>query len=400
VLAIFVIGLTFCSYLIPKTSASFWDLLFLKKSQNALSQLPQNTTEPYQSGSSIEQAVVSVVQKVSPSVVSIIETKNVPIVEKYYIDPFNEFFGNPFGSPFEFQIPQYRQQGTQKQEVGGGSGFIISSDGLIVTNKHVVVDTESEYTVFTNDGKKYSAKVLARDPLQDLAVIKINASNLVPVMLGNSDGVKVGQFAITIGNALGEFRNTVSFGVVSGIRRNLSAGGENVQEVLDEVIQTDAAINPGNSGGPLLNLKGEVIGINTAMAQGAENIGFAIPINKAKHDITEGTTSGKIVYPFLGVRYIEINDDLQQQKGLSVNCGALIGPGSQGESAIVSGSPAQKAGLRSGDIILEVQGEKLGLDNSLSKIIQKYNPGDTVMLKILRGKQEMNLTVTLGEKSS
>lgn len=396
-LAGFLAGIYF-SIIVPKTYASFWDFLWPKNLQQT-TQTNEQKIQSYESSLSIEQAVIDVVKKASPAVVSIIQTKDVPIIERYYVDPFQDFFGD-FG-PFGFQLPQYRQNGTQKQEVGGGSGFIITSDGLVVTNKHVVIDEDSEYTVLTNDGKKYSAKVLARDPLQDLAIIKIEASNLPVVMLGDSDGIQIGQFAIAIGNALGEFRNTVSFGVVSGMRRNVDAGDrKGFQEVIDEVIQTDAAINPGNSGGPLLNLKGEVIGINTAMAQGAENIGFALPINKAKRDITAVKETGKIVYPFLGVRYVIINSDIKKDQNLSVDYGALIGSGEQGEPAIVSGSPAQKAGLRSGDIILEVNGNKITTENTLSKVIQLFNPGTSVQLKILRGDVEKMITVVLGEKSS
>ncbi len=356
-----------------------------------------------------EDAVIKVVKEASPAVVSIIITKNLPVIEEYYTNPFEEFFGP--NSPFQFQIPQYRQQGTQKQEVGGGSGFIISSDGLILTNKHVVLDKEAEYTVLTNDEKKYPAKVLALDPVQDLAIIKIdttkeiNKQGLVSqgpfptVTLGDSSNLQIGQTAIAIGNALGEFRNTVSVGVVSGLGRTVTASGGTFVETIEDVIQTDAAINPGNSGGPLLNLKGEVIGVNTAMVSGANNIGFALPINKAKKDIESVQRVGKIIYPFLGVRYVLVNDDVQSKNKLPVNYGAWIQKGSNGEAAINPGSAAEKAGLQEGDIILELNGEKITTDNSLATIIQKYKPGDTITLKILRGTQEKIIPLTLGERS-
>jgi S1-C subfamily serine protease len=341
--------------------------------------------EVYIPQSSQEADVISVVKEVSPAVVSIVITKNLP----KYITPFEEF---PF---FEFQIPGEME----KKEVGGGSGFLISSDGLILTNKHVVLDKEAEYTVLTNDGKKFPAKVLARDPVQDLAIIKIEGNNFPIVKLGNSDNLEIGQTVIAIGNVLGEFRNSVSVGVISGLGRTISASGGGFYETLEDVIQTDAAINPGNSGGPLLNLKGEVIGINTAMASGAENIGFAIPINRAKRDIEQVKKTGKIVYPFLGVRYVLINDEIQKENNLPVNYGALILRGERGESAITPGSAAQKAGLREGDIILEFNGEKITTENSLAKIIMKYNPGDKVKLKILRQNQEKIFEVTLGERT-
>ncbi|MBI2582640.1 trypsin-like peptidase domain-containing protein, partial [Candidatus Azambacteria bacterium] len=249
-----------------------------------------------------------------------------------------------FFGPFEFQVPQFRQKGTEKREVGGGTGFIISSDGLILTNKHITADSAADYTVLTNDGQKIPARVLAQDPVQDLAVIKIDQTGLATLPLGDSDKIQIGQIAIAIGNALGEFRNTVSIGVISGIGRRITAQGGGLTETLEDVIQTDAAINPGNSGGPLLNVRGEVVGINTALVQGAQNIGFAIPINKAKKDIQDVKTRGKIVTPFLGVRHVLLTKDIQQRNNLSVDYGALIVRGPEGEPAIQPGSPAEKAG--------------------------------------------------------
>lgn len=343
-----------------------------------------------------EEAIVKTVNETSPAVVSIIITKDLPIIEEYYYSPFEEFFG-PL--PPEFLIPQYRQKGTEKREVGGGTGFIVSKDGLVLTNKHVVLDKEADYTVLTNDGKKYPAKVLAIDPLQDLAIIKIEGSNFPVVKLGDSSSLQIGQTVIAIGNALGEFRNTVSVGVISGLGRNITAGGGGFVETLEDIIQTDAAINKGNSGGPLLNLRGEVIGVNTAIAEQAQNIGFAIPINKAKKDIEQVKEFGKIVYPFLGVRYILIDKDVQNENNLSVDYGAWIQKGDKGEVAITPGSAAEKAGLKEGDIILEFNGEKITKENTLAKIIVRYNPGDKVTLKILRGDQEKIIEATLGERS-
>lgn len=236
-----------------------------------------------------ESQVVNAVKTASPAVVAITISKNVPIIEQCPYNPFSDLppeFQQFFGQNLQFYQPC--QKGTKLQEVGGGSGFIISSDGLILTNKHVVVDTAAEYTVFTNDGKKYSAKILARDPNIDIAVIKISASNLPTIKLGDSDSIQVGQTAIAIGNALGEFRNTVNVGVVSGLSRDITASGNGgLTEKIYNVIQTDASINPGNSGGPLLNLRGEVMGINTAIAQNAQSIGFAIPVNQVKKIVND-----------------------------------------------------------------------------------------------------------------
>lgn len=347
-----------------------------------------------------EEAVIKAVKEVSPAVVSIIVTKDVPKLKLYYEDPFKEF-EQFFGQPFEFQVPQYKQEGTEKKEIGGGTGFIVSEDGMILTNGHVVSDKEAEYTVLTNDGKKYPAKVLARDSIRDLALIKIENQEIPfpTIKLGDSDKLQIGQTVIAIGNALGEFRNTVSVGVISGLGRTVTAGGGGMIETLEDVIQTDAAINRGNSGGPILNLKGEVIGVNFAMAEAAENIGFAIPINKAKKDIEQVKTLGKIVYPFLGVRYVLITENIQKENNLPVDYGAWVREGTGGETAIFPGSAAEKVGLKEGDIILEFNGEKITLENTLAKIIMKYNPGDKMDLKILREGKEKIFEVTLEERS-
>ncbi|MCH8741826.1 trypsin-like peptidase domain-containing protein [Patescibacteria group bacterium] len=350
----------------------------VEKEPDVLSGYPPQTIQ--------EQAVISVVKRVSPAVVSIIITKDLPIIEEFFISPFEEF-----------KIPR----GTQKREIGGGTGFIVSEDGLILTNRHVVSIEGADYTILTNDGRRLPATVLARDPGQDLAVMKIESEEIFSqVSLGNSDNLEIGQTVIAIGNSLGEFRNTVSVGVISGLGRTVTASGGGIVETLTDIIQTDAAINRGNSGGPLLNLRGEVIGVNTAVVLGAENIGFAIPINKAKKDIEQVKTLGKIVYPFLGVRYVIITDEIQRESSLSVNYGAWVIKGSRpGETAIFPGSVAEEIGLKEGDIILEFNGEKITTENTLAKIIMKYNPGDEISLKILRNSKEIIFQVTLGEKS-
>ena len=355
----------------------------------------------YVSPISYEQAIIDSVKSASPSVVSIVISKNVPVYEQQFINPFNgtdpfEGFGG-----FGFQIPKNVQRGTKYQEVGAGSGFIVSIDGLVLTNKHVVSDKAADYAVFTNEGKKYSAKVLALDPVQDLAIIKIQSEDtFTAIKIGDSDGIQIGQGTIAIGNALGQFSNTVSVGVVSGLGRNISASGsKGFSENLENIIQTDAAINPGNSGGPLINLRGEVIGVNTAMADNAQSIGFAIPINIAKRDIDQIIATNKITYPFLGVRYLLIDGDVKEKYKLSVDNGALVLAGEKGEAAITSGSAAEKAGIKEKDIILEVNGEKITMKTSMQQIIAKYNPGDKITLKILREGKEMNIDVVLGERT-
>ncbi|MFA5207717.1 MAG: trypsin-like peptidase domain-containing protein [Candidatus Paceibacterota bacterium] len=338
-----------------------------------------------------EQKVIDVVKENSSSVVSVVIMKEVAVYEQQYIDLFGDGF---------FTIPQQKQTGTEKQQVGAGTGFIVSEDGLVLTNKHVVADDKAEYIVVMNDNNEYPAKVLAKDPVQDLAIMKIQGNNKFKALtLGSSDDVQIGQSVIAIGNALGEYQNTVSVGVISGLGRTVIASGETIgTETLEDIIQTDAAINKGNSGGPLLNLKGEVVGINTAISSSGQNISFAISINKAKKDIEQVKGSGKISYPYLGVRYILISKKYAEEKGLSVDYGALISKGTDAtDPAIVSGSPAEKAGLKEGDIILEMGGEKITTDSPLSKIISRYDPYTSVDLKVLRDKEEVTITVVLGE---
>ncbi len=342
-----------------------------------------------------EQAVTDIVAKASPAVVSVIVTKDVPVLQErqknsqdFLNSPFDFFFG-----------PQYEQKGTEKKQIGGGTGFFISADGLIVTNKHVVEDESAEYTVLINENEKLPAKVLARDPVQDLAILKIDKKGTPFLVLGNSDEIKIGQTVIAIGNALGEFRNTVSTGVISGLKRSITAGNSSGSEVLEGVIQTDAAINPGNSGGPLLNLKGEVIGINAAVAQGAQSIAFALPINIAKKDVETVRSQGKIIYPYLGIRYIMINEATKEKNNLSVNYGALIVRGTQAdELAVIPGGPADKAGIQENDIVLEINGTKVDENNTLAKLIQAKNIGDIVTIKVLHKGEEKTVKVKLEEK--
>jgi len=342
-----------------------------------------------------ERFVVDAVKKTNPAVVSIVVSKEVPKYEAY-IDPNQNPFGDMFPG-FNFNIPQYRQKGTEKKEVGGGSGFFVSSDGLIVTNKHVVDQKDVEYTVFTNDSKKHTASVVARDPVLDIALIKIEGSNFPSLSLGNSDTLEVGQNVIAIGNALGEFRNTVSVGVVSGLARSITAGdGSGHTEVLDQVIQTDAAINPGNSGGPLLDLSGKVIGVNVAVAQGSQNVGFALPINSVKGAIDSVKSTGKIVRPYLGVRYVAINSVMKEKNNLTVDYGVLIKTGATASDlAVIPGSPADKAGLVENDIILEVDGVKIDDKTSFASIIRQKKVGQVITLKILHKGAEKTVTATL-----
>lgn len=241
------------------------------------------------SGKTQDQLLTAAVAKVSPSVVSVVISKNVPQLEVVYKNPFGD---DPFFKDFNVRVPTYRQKGTKKEKVGAGTGFIITSDGYIATNKHVVEDEKAEYTVLLSDGSQKNAKVYYRDPVNDVAIIKIEGTKYKPVKLGNSDNIKLGQTVIAIGNALGEYNNSVSVGIISGLDRSIQAsnqGGKNEQ--LKHVIQTDAAINPGNSGGPLIDLEGNAVGVNVATVVGSQSIGFSIPINAIRD--SAGTALGK-----------------------------------------------------------------------------------------------------------
>lgn len=316
-----------------------------------------------------ESVVIDVVNKVSPLVVSIAVENRIA---------FN---------PFDLTHPG------SKKEAGIGTGFVVSGDGLILTNKHVV-DQQGSYIAIikSNDGqeRKLPIREIHRDPLNDLALVKVDASDLKSVEFGNSDSLRVGQMVIAIGNALGQFENTVTTGVVSGLGRGVTPidPTSGVAEKLDDLIQTDAAINPGNSGGPLVNSAGQVIGINTAVAS-AQNIGFAIKINVAKQFIDDFKSSGgKISRPFLGVSYTHISRDV-----------ALLNEVPEGELVreVVNGSAADRAGVKVGDIITQFDGQKLTEDNSLSNIIRGKKVGDSVKIRIFRDGKTLDVSATLGE---
>ncbi|MDD5396720.1 MAG: trypsin-like peptidase domain-containing protein [Candidatus Moranbacteria bacterium] len=344
-----------------------------------------------------DSAIIDVVEKTSPAVVSIVISKNVPNAQNNPGNFFDPFGFDPFGNG---PTPQTDGQGSQKQTIGGGSGFFITSDGYILTNRHVVDDAQADYSVMTNDGKEYAAKVLARDPVRDVAVIKIEGNGFPVATLGDSDSLKIGETAVAIGNSLGEFSNSVSRGIISGLKRNLNAGsGFGDTERLTDIIQTDAAINPGNSGGPLLDINGNVIGVNVAVAQGAQNVGFALPINQAKRIIDQVKNGTKISVPYLGVRYIVIDSSVQKDAQLPFDYGVLVLRGSRmTDLAVIPGSPADKAGIGENDIILEINGQKLDQTNQLGDVIAKYNVGDTVTLKIWHKGNINDVQVKLEER--
>jgi len=335
--------------------------------------------------------IVELAKKVCPAVITIVISKDLPKIEGFYL--------MPFGGE-QFIMPKLKDGKKEPTKIGGGSGFIISPDGLILTSQHVVEDPEADYAVLLEPSKKYKAKILARDPINDVAVLKINGKNLPYLELGDSDKIELGEEVIAVGNALGEFHDTVSAGIISGLSRYIQTTNNFTKQAerLRGLIQTDAAINPGNSGGPLINMEGKVIGINTAMVMGAQNIGFAIPINYAKKDLEEVKKYGKIKIPFLGIKYIILTKEISEKNKLPVNYGAFIVRETLGESPIIKGSAAEKAGLKEFDIILEAKGEKITPKNPLSDILQKSKIGEEIELKILRNGKKITLRAKLQEK--
>ena len=326
-----------------------------------------------------DSAITEVVKKTSPAVVSIVISKDV-------------------ANAFPFFGQQANQSGSNIQQVGAGTGFFVSADGLILTNKHVVSDSRAQYTVITTDGKQYEAKVLVQDPSNDLAIVKVDISNAPYLGFADSGALELGQHVIAIGNSLGQFQNTVTTGVVSGLSRSIVAGDRTGREQLEGVIQTDAAINPGNSGGPLLNIAGQVIGVNTAVSGEGQLLGFAIPSNDAKVALDSYLRVGKIVRPFIGVRYLLLNKSIAEQMHLKRDFGALLIRGdSTADFAVVPGSPADKAGLKEGDIVLEVNGQQINEDNPLPQVLKQYKPNDKISLKVFSGDVEKTIPLTLGE---
>jgi S1-C subfamily serine protease len=314
-------------------------------------------------------AIVDDVNKASPAVVSVTST--------------SQSVQNLFG------------YGTIEAPTVSGTGIIITSDGLIITNKHVV-SGNTNFVVTTADGKTYNANVVATDPVTDIALLKVSASGLPVATLGDSSQLQVGQWVIAIGNALGEFQNTVTTGIVSGLNRVASPTDDNGNtENLDGLIQTDAAINPGNSGGPLLNIAGQVIGMNTAVSSDAQNLGFAITVNDMQKAISSYEKNGKILRPYLGIQYEELTPVLAKSLNVSQTSGALI-TSSDGTASVVSGSPAASAGLKDGDIITKVDNNTVNDTTPLDEVVRTYDPGDSVTLTVIRGGKTITVSLTLG----
>jgi len=374
IVKIFLVGLVFGMIIMGSIGVG----VLLEKSKSKIKNIPNIVKELVD----VESVVTKVVEQATPSVVTVSISKTQVINN----NPFgNDFFSQFFGGQ--------NTQETKKIEQDVGTGFIISNDGLIVTNKHVVADLQAKYRVIIGKDEILEVKQIYRDPLNDLAILKVEKTDLRPVIMGDSDKIKVGQSVIAIGTALGEFRSTVTTGVISGLGRGITAGSPiEGSERLENVIQTDAAINPGNSGGPLFNSSGEVIGVNVAVSQSGQNIGFALPINIVKESIDNFRTTGEFERPYLGVAYQMIT----KQAALlnEVPQGAYI-------QNVVADGPADKAGVKIGDIVTQIDGIKLNDDknSSVVTIVNKKKIGDEVEVKVYREKQELTLKIRLEKRN-
>lgn len=338
-----------------------------------------------------KSSIVSIAKKVCPAVITIIASKDLPEIEEFYFLPFK-------GEKIAF--PKKIKEGNCKTKIGGGSGFIISKDGYILTCNHVVEDKEADFTVIIDPDHKYKARVIDKDPLVDMAILKIQGNNFPFIKLGDSDKLDLGEDVLAVGNPLGEFEDTLSSGIISGLSRKITAynGFDSKSTNLKGLIQTDAAINPGNSGGPLVDMNGEVVGINTAMIMGAENIGFALPINYIKDDLKEVRKEGKIKRPYLGVKYILLNEEISKTNKLPVTYGALVAREMFGEPAVAKNSGAEDAGIKEYDIILSINGQKIDENNSLSDALSVCLIGQEISMLILRDNKEVLIKTSLKEK--
>lgn len=351
----------------------------------------KNVSQETRESSSVaveDKTLTELVNRNSPGVVSIVVKKSLTQVQS--------------GFPFFFVAPAPQTQNpSEPQKIGSGSGFFATTDGIIVTNKHVVADEDAEYFVYrAGDETEYKAEVIARDPVNDIAFLKIEGHDFPALSLGDSDQLQVGETAIAIGNSLGEFANSVSRGIISGKQRSLTAGSQfGETEVLSDVIQTDAAINPGNSGGPLFNLHGEVIGVNVAVAQGAENIGFALPINQVKIRLEQVQKTGKIEVPYLGIRYVIVNEALKKELQLPNSYGALVLRGRNiTDFAVIPGSPAAKAGIVEGDVILTIDGQKITSESTIAEVLIRHQVGDRIEMTYWHAGEEKSTSLVLEKR--
>jgi serine protease Do len=361
-LAFFVLLILIIS--IASLAAGIAGTLFVTKSASTL--LNRTAVDGNQTVTETESNIAAVADKVTPSVVSVVTSTQV-----------RSFYGS----------------GSQE---GAGTGIIVSESGYVMTNYHVI-EGANDVSIIDSDGVQYdNVEIIGRDPLNDIAFLKISADkDFTPAEIGDSSTVRTGQQVVAIGNALGQYKNTVTSGILSGTGRPITAANSSGEtESLVDLLQTDASINAGNSGGPLLNLSGQVIGINTAVASDGNDIGFAIPINATRGLLASVLEDGRVERAYLGVNYLSIIPEVARQYDLPVTQGAYVFR--QEGSAVLADGPADRAGLRQGDIIQKINDDLIGEQGGLSSILGQYRPGDEVTLTVLRGDETLELSVTLG----
>ena len=386
-LGLFVVVLvsgTFLSglYVGKKGNIKFWNELKNEKSEKII-----NTQKSYDL-STCNESTANIAEELSDSVVTVsIKKLNVKTDLNDILDPFNFF--NLYPKRMNPNIkPEYEEI---QQDIG--TGFVVGNEKFVITNKHVVSDIEAKYKIIDKNDKEYDVSKIYRDPSNDLAILEVKDLSVDSIYLGDSDKLRVGDDVVAIGTALGEFRHTVTTGVISGLGRGITAsdGFGGFVESLENIIQTDAAINPGNSGGPLINRCGEVIGVNVAVSRNAENIGFAIPINVVKNSLENFNKTGKFERAMLGVRYNMISEQAALRNEVPV--GAYV-------AEVVEGSSADEGGIKEGDIITSFNGEKL-VNKNLADLVSKTKIGDKVKVKVFRWEEsrELELNITMKEAS-
>ncbi len=343
---------------------------------------------------------IDTIKSVMPAVVTIVIKKSLENLKKEMAES-GIYKGRKTKDISTISIPKDKIDARGMVQIDGGSGFIVDKTGIILTNKHVVSEPDAEYTIITNDNAEHTGEILARDPVDDVAIIKITSKKKLPFLkLGDSSKLNLGQTVFAFGNALGIFKNTVSMGIISGLSRSIiaypspNAPGKEMRGL----IQTDAAINPGNSGGPLTDLFGNVIGINAAIISDAENIGLAIPVSAAVRGFNDLKKYGKIRRPLLGLHYTPIYKDLAEKLDLPVGYGALVMRDHPVERAVIPGSPADVAGIIEDDIILEWDGNKISPEKGILDFLEKCSVGQSVEITLLRDGEERKMTLTLGER--
>lgn len=344
-----------------------------------------------------EQKITGTIRETMPSVVSILLSEHLNKITRDHHPAAYPFFPAQHRSRVKAEMVAENHT-----YAGGGSGFVIHESGLIATNKHVVSDPNLDYTAVLDDGRRLPARILSVDPLNDVAILKVDADDLAPVSFGDASSLLLGEYVLAIGNALGVFKNTVSLGIVSGLSRSVSAQADPSAppHELRGLIQTDAAINPGNSGGPLVTLDGKVVGINSALINNAQNIGLAIPISAVARDLQELLEHGRIRRPYLGLRYVIVGKKIAGELSANVSGGAYVTGESPHDHGVLPNSPADKAGIREGDLIAMCDGIPLTEDHTFQDVLESAQVAQTLELSVWRGGKDRTIFVTLEERKN